>query len=160
IRATHTTRTLLAYTTLFRSLHGPNLNLLGTREPDTYGHTTLAQINQALTTTAVAAGHELTHLQSNSEHELIQRIHQAAQEKIDYIIINPAAFTHTSVALRDALLGVNIPFIEVHLSNTHRRESFRQHSYFSDIAEGVIMGFGAQSYHLALKAVFARLAQH
>jgi len=141
-------------------LHGPNLNLLGTREPETYGHTTLAHINQSLTDVASAEGHELVHLQSNGEQALIERIHQAAQEGVTFIIINPAAFTHTSVALRDALLAVNIPFIEVHLSNTHRREAFRHHSYFSDIAEGVVMGFGAQGYRLALDAAMARLAQH
>lgn len=141
-------------------LHGPNLNLLGSREPETYGHTTLADINQQLTDAALAAGHELAHLQSNGEQALIERIHQAAQEGVAFIIINPAAFTHTSVALRDALLAVSIPFIEVHLSNTHRREAFRHHSYFSDIAEGVVMGFGAQSYRLALDAAIARLAQH
>ena len=128
-------------------LHGPNLNLLGVREPEIYGGTSLAQINQALQEQAERAGHSLSSLQSNAEFELIQRIHAAQQESVDFIIINPAAFTHTSVALRDALLGVKIPFIEVHLSNVHSREAFRQHSYFSDIAEGVICGFGAKSYH-------------
>ena len=133
-------------------LHGPNLNLLGVREPEIYGGTSLAQINQALQEQAERAGHSLSSLQSNAEFELIQRIHAAQKESVDFIIINPAAFTHTSVALRDALLGVKIPFIEVHLSNVHSREAFRQHSYFSDIAEGVICGFGAKSYHLALQA--------
>ena len=135
-------------------LHGPNLNLLGLREPGIYGATTLDDINRSLTATATAADHHLHTLQSNAEHELIDRIHDARNQSIDFIIINPAAFTHTSVALRDALLGVNIPFIEVHLSNVHKREAFRQHSYFSDIAQGVICGFGAASYELALQAAF------
>lgn len=138
-------------------LHGPNLNLLGTREPEIYGGDSLEQINQQLTESAVAAGHELLSLQSNAEYELIQRIHDAKHQGIEFIILNPGAFTHTSVALRDALLGVEIPFIEVHLSNVHAREEFRRHSYFSDIAEGVICGFGANSYHLALHAVLSKL---
>ena len=138
-------------------LHGPNLNLLGTREPEIYGGESLEQINQQLTESTAAAGHELLSLQSNAEYELIQRIHDAKQQGIEFIIINPGAFTHTSVALRDALLGVEIPFIEVHLSNVHAREEFRRHSYFSDIAEGVICGFGANSYHLALHAVLSKL---
>ena len=138
-------------------LHGPNLNLLGTREPDIYGGESLEQINQQLTESTAAAGHELLSLQSNAEYELIQRIHDAKQQGVKFIIINPGAFTHTSVALRDALLGVEIPFIEVHLSNVHAREEFRRHSYFSDIAEGVICGFGADSYHLALHAVLSKL---
>ncbi|MAE02658.1 MAG: type II 3-dehydroquinate dehydratase [Porticoccaceae bacterium] len=138
-------------------LHGPNLNLLGTREPEIYGGESLEQINQQLTESTAAAGHELVSLQSNAEYELIQRIHDAKQQGIEFIIINPGAFTHTSVALRDALLGVEIPFIEVHLSNVHAREEFRRHSYFSDIAEGVICGFGANSYHLALHAVLSKL---
>lgn len=133
-------------------LHGPNLNLLGLREPGIYGATTLEDINRQLTETARQAGHHLLSLQSNAEYELIDRIHDARKEGVDFIIINPAAFTHTSVALRDALLGVAIPFIEVHLSNVHKREDFRQHSYFSDIAQGVICGFGATSYQLALQA--------
>lgn len=133
-------------------LHGPNLNLLGSREPQVYGATTLEDINRSLTEAAVAAGHHLLTMQSNAEYELIERIHDARQEGINFILLNPAAFTHTSVALRDALLAVNIPFIEVHLSNTHAREPFRQHSYFSDIAKGVICGFGANSYLLALRA--------
>jgi len=138
-------------------LHGPNLNLLGTREPEIYGGDSLEQINHQLTESAAAAGHELLSLQSNAEYELIQRIHDAKQQGVKFIIINPGAFTHTSVALRDALLGVEIPFIEVHLSNVHAREEFRRHSYFSDIAEGVICGFGADSYHLALHAVLSKL---
>jgi len=133
-------------------LHGPNLNLLGLREPGIYGATTLDEINRNLTQIAIAAGHHLQTLQSNAEYELIDRIHDARKEGVDFIIINPAAFTHTSVALRDALLGVDIPFIEVHLSNVHKREAFRHHSYFSDIAQGVICGFGATSYDLALQA--------
>ena len=138
-------------------LHGPNLNLLGTREPEIYGGESLEQINQQMTDSATAAGHELLALQSNAEYELIQHIHGAKQQGVEFIIINPGAFTHTSVALRDALLGVEIPFIEVHLSNVHAREEFRRHSYFSDIAEGVICGFGANSYHLALHAVLSKL---
>lgn len=133
-------------------LHGPNLNLLGLREPGIYGATTLDDINRNLTQIAVATGHHLQTLQSNAEYELIDRIHDARKEGVDFIIINPAAFTHTSVALRDALLGVDIPFIEVHLSNVHKREAFRHHSYFSDVAQGVICGFGATSYELALQA--------
>ncbi len=138
-------------------LHGPNLNLLGTREPEIYGATTLADINASLTSLAKAQGHHLQALQSNAEYELIDRIHDAKAEGVNFIIINPAAFTHTSVALRDALSGVSIPFIEVHLSNVHAREAFRQHSYFSDIAVGVICGLGAQGYELALAAACARL---
>jgi len=140
-------------------LHGPNLNLLGKREPEIYGSVTLDEINQQLSATAQQAGHTLSAMQSNAEHELIDRIHAAQREGVDFILINPAAFTHTSVALRDALLGVEIPFIEVHLSNVHAREAFRHHSYFSDIAEGVICGFGAKSYDLALHAVLSKLDQ-
>jgi len=138
-------------------LNGPNLNLLGSREPGHYGHDTLATIEQRLTSLSEAAGHQLSHLQSNAEHQLIERIHQAGEQHIDFIIINPAALTHTSVALRDALLGVGIPFIEVHLSNVHAREPFRHHSYLSDKAEGVISGLGAQGYELALQAAISRL---
>ena len=138
-------------------LHGPNLNLLGTREPDVYGTTTLDDINQLLTGQALSAGHHLQHLQSNAEYELIERIHDAAHQGIDFIIFNPAAFTHTSIALRDALLGVGIPFIEVHLSNVHSREAFRHHSYFSDIAVGVICGLGTAGYEYALQAAISRL---
>ena len=138
-------------------LNGPNLNLLGTREPEKYGLETLEQINQQLTDAASDAGHSANCFQSNAEHDLIQRIHDAKQQGVDYIIFNPGAFTHTSVAIRDALLGVAIPFIEVHLSNVHAREEFRRHSYFSDIADGVICGFGANSYSLALQAVVTKL---
>ena len=138
-------------------LNGPNLNLLGTREPDKYGLETLEQINQQLTAAAKIAGHTSNFLQSNAEHYLIQLIHDAKQEAVNYIIFNPGAFTHTSVAIRDALLSVAIPFIEVHLSNVHAREEFRRHSYFSDIADGVICGFGANSYSLALQAVLTKL---
>ena len=132
-------------------LHGPNLNLLGTREPEIYGATTLADIDALLTEQAKAAGHSLSTLQSNAESELVTAI-QDARSKIDFIIINPAAYTHTSVAMRDALAAVAIPFIEVHLSNVHAREDFRRHSYFSDLAQGVISGLGANGYSLALNA--------
>lgn len=140
-------------------LHGPNLNLLGTREPQIYGRTTLEDINQQLTQVCINEGHHIQILQSNAEYELINRIHDARQEGVNFILFNPAAFTHTSVALRDALSAVGIPFIELHLSNVHSREAFRQHSYFSDIAEGVICGFGAASYELALRAAFNFLNQ-
>ncbi|HIG67790.1 MAG TPA: type II 3-dehydroquinate dehydratase [Porticoccaceae bacterium] len=140
-------------------LHGPNLNLLGTREPEVYGGQTLELINQRLIDNADAAGHSLNALQSNAEHELIDSIHNAVSEGVDFIIINPGAFTHTSIALRDALLGVSIPFIEVHLSNVHAREEFRHYSYFSDIAEGVICGFGAKSYDFALDAALSKFDQ-
>lgn len=139
-------------------LNGPNLNLLGSREPEIYGATTLDDINQQLSANALAAGHHLLTLQSNAEHELINRIHDAPNEGVNFIIINPAAFTHTSVALRDALLGVNIPFIEVHISNVHQREDFRSKSYFSDIARGVISGLGTQGYELALQSAIKQLA--
>lgn len=141
-------------------LHGPNLNLLGSREPGVYGAVTLDQINARLVEQAQQAGHQLQTLQSNAEHELIDRIHAARDEAISFIIINPAAFTHTSVAIRDALLAVSIPFIEVHLSNVYKREPFRHHSYFSDIAEGVICGLGAEGYALALQAAVQRVEQH
>lgn len=137
-------------------LHGPNLNLLGTREPGVYGHTTLAQIDQALL--AQAAGHALESLQSNAEHVLVDRVQAAREDGTAFILINPAAFTHTSVALRDALAAVDVPFIEIHLSNPHAREPFRQHSYFSDKAVGVICGFGADSYRYAMDAALTRLA--
>jgi len=133
-------------------LHGPNLNLLGKREPTHYGNTTLDDINQQLNKIKSAVEYQLTIFQSNAEHELLEKIQQAHHDGINFIIINPAAFTHTSVALRDALLAVAIPFIEVHLSNIHAREPFRHHSYFSDIAIGVISGLGAQGYTLALQA--------
>lgn len=132
-------------------LHGPNLNLLGTREPEHYGRMTLADINRALAEMAERAGIELETFQSNHEGALIERIHAAREQQVSAIIINPAAYTHTSVGLRDALAGVDIPFIEVHLSNVHAREAFRQHSYFSDLAIGVITGLGHQGYLLALE---------
>jgi len=140
-------------------LHGPNLNLLGAREPQHYGRDTLDTINQRLKKQAAQAGFELDALQSNAEHVLIERIHACAGDKTEFIIINPAAFTHTSVALRDALAGVKVPFIEVHLSNVHAREPFRHHSYFSDLAIGVICGLGAQGYELALTHAMARLGE-
>jgi len=136
-------------------LHGPNLNLLGEREPSHYGVTRLVDINQRLHNTATKQGHQLDHFQSNAEASLIDRIHQAQTEKVDFIIINPAAYTHTSVALRDAISAVAIPFIEVHLSNIYKREAFRHHSYFSDIAVGVISGLGALGYDLALQSAFS-----
>ncbi len=139
-------------------LHGPNLNLLGTREPEIYGRATLASIDARLAARALAAGHALECLQSNAEHVLIERVHRAREDGTALILLNPAAFTHTSVALRDALAAVAIPFIEVHLSNVHAREAFRRHSYFSDLAIGVIAGFGADSYELALDAALRRLA--
>jgi 3-dehydroquinate dehydratase II len=138
-------------------LNGPNLNLLGSREPEVYGTLTLADINAGLLEQAKAAGHHLQFLQSNAEYELIERIHAARSEGIDFIIINPAALTHTSIALRDALLGVAIPFIEVHLSNVHAREAFRHHSYLADVAVGSIVGLGAHGYELALQAACRRL---
>lgn len=140
-------------------LHGPNLNLLGSREPAVYGSLTLADINLRLAQHAEAAGADLEAFQSNHEGALIERIHAAREQQVDAIIINPAAYTHTSVALRDALLGVAIPFVEVHLSNVHARESFRQHSYFSDIAIGVICGLGADGYNLALEFLLNRIRQ-
>lgn len=139
-------------------LHGPNLNLLGRREPEIYGRATLADIHRMMEARALAAGVRIESFQSNSEGELIDRIQAAAAEGIEFIIINPAAYTHTSIAVRDALAAVAIPFIEVHLSNIHAREPFRRHSYFSDLAVGVIAGFGAQSYMLALEAALARLS--
>lgn len=139
-------------------LHGPNLNLLGTREPRHYGSTTLAQINARLGEIAAEAGVQLSDFQSNAEGELIDRIQAAAREGVDFIIINPAAYTHTSVALRDALAGVAIPFIEVHLSNVHAREPFRHKSYFSDLAVGVVCGLGAHGYDAALAYVLSRRA--
>ncbi len=138
-------------------IHGPNLNLLGTREPEHYGSTRLADIDAALANIAQQAGHSLQSLQSNAEHELVNAVQQAQADGIDWIIINPAAFTHTSVALRDALAAVKVPFIEVHLSNVHARESFRQQSYFSDLAKGVISGLGPYGYTLALLSVLDSL---
>ncbi|AWH54939.1 type II 3-dehydroquinate dehydratase [Stenotrophomonas sp. ESTM1D_MKCIP4_1] len=139
-------------------LHGPNLNLLGTREPEVYGHTTLADIDQALADQAAAAGHALESLQSNAEHVLVDRVQAARIDGTTFILINPAAFTHTSVALRDALAAVAVPFIEIHLSNPHTREPFRQHSYFSDKAVGVVCGFGADSYRYAMDAALLRVS--
>ena len=137
-------------------LNGPNLNLLGTREPGVYGQRTLAEIEQGLTESAAQKGFRLATFQSDAEHELVRRIHQARQDGVALILFNPAAFTHTSIALRDALLAVAIPFIEIHLSNVAAREAFRQQSFFGDIAIGTIAGFGATSYELALEAA----AQH
>lgn len=140
-------------------LHGPNLNLLGTREPDYYGAETLEDIDRRLAGLAGSGGHELESVQSNAEHELVDAVQRAKTEGVAFIVINPAAFTHTSVALRDALLAVEIPFIEVHLSNVHAREAFRHHSYFSDIAVGVVAGLGAKGYEYALAAAMTRLAE-
>ena len=133
-------------------LHGPNLNLLGTREPEHYGSTTLDKINERVSRIASEAGHELNTRQSNAEHQLVNFVQEALTDQVEFILINPAAFTHTSVALRDALLASRIPFIEVHLSNVFQREEFRHHSFFSDIAHGVICGLGAQGYELAVQA--------
>ena len=138
-------------------LHGPNLNLLGEREPGIYGDVRLDDINARLAARASEAGHQLESFQSNAEHELVDRVQAARADGTAFILINPAAFTHTSVALRDALAAVAIPFIEIHLSNPHAREPFRQHSYFSDKAVGVICGFGADSYRYALDAALRRL---
>jgi 3-dehydroquinate dehydratase-2 len=141
-------------------LHGPNLNLLGTREPEVYGRVTLDQINADLKQIAEKAGSTLASFQSNHEGALIDRVQAARTDGTDFIVINPAAFTHTSVALRDALAGVALPFIEVHLSNVHRREAFRHHSYFSDLAEGVIVGLGADGYRLALTHALTRASEN
>ncbi len=138
-------------------LNGPNLNLLGTREPTLYGSETLQDIQQRLTDQCIQQGHHLLALQSNAEYELVERIHDAKKEGVNFIIFNPAAFTHTSIALRDALLAVEIPFIEVHLSNVHAREPFRSKSYFSDVARGVICGLGSLGYELALQAALQQL---
>ncbi len=140
-------------------INGPNLNLLGTREPEHYGSDTLDSINNRLSEIATENKLSLNSVQSNAEVELIEHIHNAVKDNVQFIIINPAAFTHTSVALRDALSGVDIPFIEIHLSNVHAREAFREHSYFSDIAVGVISGLGAQGYELALQAAISQLKQ-
>ena len=139
-------------------LHGPNLNLLGEREPEVYGHATLATIDAGLAATAAGAGHALETLQSNAEHVLVDRVQAARADGTAFIVINPAAFTHTSVALRDALAAAGLPVIEVHLSNPHAREPFRRHSYVSDLAVGVVAGFGADSYRYALDAAIRRLA--
>lgn len=138
-------------------IHGPNLNLLGTREPEHYGTTTLADIDAGLIKIAQEAGHSLSCLQSNAEHELVNAVQQAQADGVAWIIINPAAFTHTSVALRDALAAVKLPFIEVHLSNVHAREAFRKQSYFSDLAKGVISGLGPYGYTLALLSIIDSL---
>lgn len=138
-------------------IHGPNLNLLGTREPEHYGRTTLADINLALAQLAATADVDLEAFQSNHEGALIERIHAAREQGVRAIIINPAAYTHTSVALRDALAGVAIPFVEVHLSNVHARESFRHHSYFSDLAIGVICGMGHEGYRFALEYLLNKI---
>ena len=140
-------------------LHGPNLNLLGTREPEVYGHQTLTEIDALLAARAARGGHGLTSVQANAEHALVDRIQAARDDGTAFILINPAAFTHTSVAIRDALAAVAIPFIEVHLSNPHTREPFRHTSYFSDLAVGVVCGFGADSYLYALEAALTRLDQ-
>ncbi len=136
----------------FLVLNGPNLNLLGTREPAVYGSDRLADVEQRLRLKAEAAGHTLTALQSNAEHVLIDAVHSAPASDVDFLIINPGAFTHTSIALRDAILGVDLPFIEVHISQVHAREAFRHHSYFSDIAAGTITGLGTRGYEFALSA--------
>jgi len=141
-------------------INGPNLNLLGKREPEHYGSDTLDSINKTLSKMAKDNNLSLDSVQSNAEAELIEIIHNAAKDKVRFIIINPAAFTHTSVALRDALSGVDIPFIEIHLSNVHAREAFREHSYFSDIAVGVISGLGAQGYELALQSAISQLSRN
>ena len=138
-------------------IQGPNLNLLGTREPEIYGHETLDDIHRQLHTQAQESGVHLDTFQSNHEGEVIDRIHQAKKDGVQFIIINPGGYSHTSVAIRDALVGVSIPFIEVHLSNIHQRESFRNHSYFSDVAVGVICGLGSIGYRLALEAVIAKI---
>jgi 3-dehydroquinate dehydratase II len=140
-------------------LNGPNLNLLGTREPAVYGTDTLASIEARASAVAREAGHELVAFQSNAEHELIERVHSAKAEGVAFVILNPGAFTHTSIALRDALLGTALPFIEVHLSNTQAREAFRRQSYFSDVAVGVILGLGAYGYEAALRAAALHLAR-
>jgi 3-dehydroquinate dehydratase II len=140
-------------------LHGPNLNLLGEREPEIYGQTTLHDINRQLEQMAKDKGHHLLYVQSNAEYELVERVQDARHEGVNFILINPAAFTHTSVALRDALAAVGIPFIEIHLSNVYAREDFRRKSYFSDIAQGVICGLGPQGYELGLLAALRHIEQ-
>ena len=138
-------------------IHGPNLNLLGQREPELYGRTGLAEINRGLTELAQKRGHQLEYFQSNAEHDLVQCVQGAREAGVKFIVINPGAFTHTSIALRDAFLAVGVPFIEVHISNVYRRESFRHRSYLSDIAVGVISGLGPQGYELALRSAVQRL---
>jgi 3-dehydroquinate dehydratase-2 len=138
-------------------INGPNLNLLGSREPGVYGETNLAEVESRLTSLAAEQGDELQCFQSNAEHEIVDRVQQAATDKVDFILLNPGAFTHTSIAIRDALLAVSIPFIEIHLSNVFAREEFRHNSYFSDIAAGCLFGLGAYGYELALKAAHSQL---
>ncbi len=140
-------------------LHGPNLNLLGSREPEGYGRATLAEIDASLSAQATGAGHQFESLQSNAEHELVDRVQAARGDGTAFLLINPASFTHTSVALRDALAAVALPFIEIHLSNPHTREAFRHHSYFSDLATGVVCGFGADSYRYAMDAAIKKLRE-
>jgi len=142
------------------TLHGPNLNLLGSREPEIYGHTTLGEINDKLIKQAQNAGHSLLCFQSNAEHEIVGRIQQARPNNIEFIIINAASLTHTSISIRDALAAAAIPFIEVHISNIYRRETFRHHSYLSDIALGMVCGLGVQGYELALQAATQQLRNH
>jgi len=138
-------------------INGPNLNLLGSREPSVYGQTSLSEIERSLSKKAANLGHSLACFQSNAEHRIVERIQKAAADKADFILLNPGAFTHTSIAMRDALLGTGIPFIEIHLSNVFAREEFRHHSFFSDIAAGCLFGLGAQGYELALLAAHAKL---
>ena len=138
-------------------INGPNLNLLGRREPEIYGSETLADMETDLARVAKELGHDLSAFQSNAEHEIVERIHQAGRDKISYLLLNPGAFTHTSVAIRDALLAVEIPFIEIHLSNTFARETFRHRSYFSDIAAGCLFGLGTHGYELAMRAADRQL---
>jgi 3-dehydroquinate dehydratase II len=138
-------------------INGPNLNLLGSREPGVYGETNLAEVESRLTSLAGEQGHELQCFQSNAEHEIVDQVQQAATDKVDFILLNPGAFTHTSIAIRDALLAVSIPFIEIHLSNVFAREDFRHNSYFSDIAAGCLFGLGAYGYELALEAAHRQL---
>jgi 3-dehydroquinate dehydratase-2 len=138
-------------------IHGPNLNLLGTREPEIYGTESLDDVNRGLEAVAEGRGVGIEFFQTNAEDAMVERVHRARSEGVSFILLNPGAFTHTSIALRDALLGVDIPFIEVHLSNVHSREPFRQHSYLSDVASGVIVGLGTQGYTLALEAALTRL---
>ncbi len=140
----------------FLVIHGANLNLLGTREPEVYGHDTLADINGRLAALAKSAGHSLKDFQTNAEHEMVERVHRAKQEGVAAILMNPGAFTHTSIALRDALLGVSIPFVEIHISNLLARERFRRQSYLSDISSGVITGLGVHGYQLGLSYLMER----
>lgn len=140
-------------------INGPNLNLLGSREPGIYGRTGLSDVEKRLATLATDLGHELACFQSNAEHEMVDRVHQAQVESVDFILLNPGAFTHTSIAIRDALLAVGIPFIEIHLSNVFAREEFRHSSYFSDIAAGCLVGLGVQGYELALQAASRQLSE-